>query len=149
MDNFKLKKCAEKNCGNIFKQYNSFQKFCGSVCAIKNQKPKKVKVYAPIKKVSKKRQIENAKYIVLRISFLSNPKNKICFIDGCEKEATSIEHSAGRLGFYDDFARDNNISLYLDVRFWKPCCLEHNLELENNPELSKKYQLSKIHGGKK
>ena len=55
----------------------------------------------------------------------------------------------GRVGYADDWARDNKISLYLDIRFWKPCCLAHNLELENNPELSKKYQLSKIHGGKK
>ena len=55
----------------------------------------------------------------------------------------------GRKGFADQWAKDNNISLYLDERFWKPCCLAHNLELENNPELSKKYQLSKIHHGKK
>lgn len=55
----------------------------------------------------------------------------------------------GRIGYADDWAIENGITLFLDVRFWKPCCLEHNLELENNPELSKQYQLSKIHGGKK
>ena len=84
-----------------------------------------------------------------RIKFLQLPANKICFIEGCNREANTIEHIAGRKGFYDDWARDNKISLYIDVRFWKPCCLHHNLELENNPELSKQYQLSKIHGGNK
>ena len=92
----------------------------------------------PIRKVSKKREIENKIYIRTRKEFLSLPENRICFIDGCSKPATTIEHTAGRLA-----------SKFLDQAFWKPCCLEHNLELENNSELSKKYQLSKIHGGKK
>jgi hypothetical protein len=55
----------------------------------------------------------------------------------------------GRKGFADDWARDNNIPLIIDERFFAPCCLEHNLEFERNPELSNKYQLSRIHGGKK
>ena len=77
---------------------------------------------------------------------LEFPENKKCFIEGCNSEANTIEHIMGRKGFADEYARENNISLYLDKRFWKPCCLKHNLELENNPELSKKYQLSKISG---
>lgn len=92
----------------------------------------------PIRKVSRKREIENRIYSRTRKEFLSLPENRICFIDGCSKPATTIEHTAGRIG-----------SKYLDQTFWKPCCLEHNLELENNPTLSKKYQLSKLHGGEK
>ena len=95
------------------------------------KKPKK-----PINKVSKKRQSENKVYSDLRKIFLKDNPN--CFIDGCKRPANTIEHLAGRWG-----------SNYLDVSTWAACCLEHNLELENNPELSKKYQLSKIHGGKK
>lgn len=97
--------------------------------------------------VSKKRQAENKIYTADRKKFLV--ENTICFIDGCSQEATTIEHTKGRVGYADDYARQNKISLYLDQRFWKPCCLPHNLELERNPELSKKYQLSKIHNGKK
>lgn len=89
----------------------------------------------PIKKVSKKRNLENREYTKLRKAFLA--ENATCFIEGCNKIADTIEHTAGR-----------GIN-YLNVDTWKPCCLEHNLELENNAELSKKYQLSKIHGGKK
>ena len=103
----------------------------------------------PIKPFSDKRKIENLKYLAQRIVFLGKKENQRCFIDECKNPATTIEHSAGRLGFYDDWARDNNVSLYLDQRFWKPCCHFHNLELEQNSELSKKYQLSKIHGGQK
>ena len=109
----------------------------------------KSKPQKPITKVSDKRKIENLKYTADRIVFLGKKENKICFIDGCKNIATTIEHSAGRIGFYDDWARENKVSLFLDQRFWKPCCHFHNLELENNPELSKQYQLSKIHGGKK
>lgn len=89
----------------------------------------------PIKKVSKKRNLENSQYTKLRKAFLA--ENTTCFIEGCNKIADTIEHTAGR---------GKN---YLNVDTWKACCLEHNLELENNAELSKKYQLSKIHGGKK
>lgn len=101
----------------------------------------------PIKKVSNKRKVENREYSKLRKQFLS--ENQICFIEWCTKIADTIEHTKGRKGYADDWARQNKISLLLDKRFWKPCCLEHNLELETNIELSKKYQLSKIHGGEK
>ena len=76
-------------------------------------------------------------------------ENLRCFIDDCNKRADTIEHTMGRKGFADDWAIENNVSLLLDVRFWKPCCNEHNLELERNPELSQKYQLSKITGKEK
>ena len=87
-------------------------------------------------------------YEKVRIEVLSEAKF-VCFIEGCTNVANTIEHTAGRLGFYDEQARYDNIPLLIDKRFLKACCLAHNGELENNPELSKKYQLSKIHGGKK
>lgn len=151
--------CANPECNKEFTQYNSLQKFCGWSCKVavkglppkKQPNPKKNKARKNyrISQVSKKKKIENLKYSVLRVEFLGKPENKICFIDGCQKEANTIEHTKGRKGYADDWARDNKIGLTIDVRFWKPCCLEHNLELENNPELSKKYQLSKLHNGKK
>jgi len=137
--------CKEKFVPTVF-----LQKHCpkckGAEKKYQSDKLSKSKKPKPIPKVSEKRKIDNIIYASERIKFLMMKENKICFIDGCLKEATTIEHSAGRLGFYDDWARDNNISLYIDKRFWKPCCLAHNLELENNSELSKKYQLSKITG---
>ena len=92
----------------------------------------------PTRPMSAKRVIESKIYSRTRIEFLSKPENMICFIDGCPKPATTIEHTAGRIG-----------SKYLDQEFWKPCCQEHNQELENNSKMSNQYQLSKTHGGKK
>ena len=112
----------------------------------KKSEPKEIK---PIPKFSKKREKENREYTIKRLQFLAQPENLRCFIDGCNKRADSIEHIRGRKGFADDWARENNVSLLLDVRFWKPCCNEHNLELERNPELSQRYQLSKITGKEK
>jgi alanine-alpha-ketoisovalerate/valine-pyruvate aminotransferase len=102
----------------------------------------------PIPKVSKKREQLNRIYEKVRIEVLSEAKFK-CFIDGCKNVANTCEHRMGRKGYADEWARENNIPLLIDKRYLAPCCNFHNLELENNPELSKQYQLSKIHGGKK
>lgn len=101
----------------------------------KKSEPKEKK---PIPKFSKKREKENREYTIKRLQFLAQPENLRCFIDGCNKRADTIEHSAGRIG-----------KNFLDVTTWRPCCNEHNLELERNPELSQKYQLSKITGKEK
>jgi len=95
---------------------------------------RKAKMYS-VNKVSTKRQKESVIYSKLRIEFLK--ENTICFIDGCNSIADTIEHTKGR-----------GIN-YLKVEYWKPCCLKHNLELENNPAMAQKYQLSKLHNGKK
>lgn len=102
-----------------------------------------------IRRESVKRQKESKIYSKRRIEFLDLPENKTCFVDDCNKRSTTIEHQKGRKGFADEWARNEGISLYLDERFWKGCCHGHNLEFERNPELSKKYQLSQIHDGKK
>ena len=130
-----FKEC--KVCGTEFKMYRTTDKYCSGKCQMKDKKPdlKLKSLYKPIKQVSEKRKLEDIIYKSERIKFLSLPENQICFIEGCNKQATTIEHRAGRWG-----------SNYLDTNTWAPCCLEHNLELENNPELSKKYQFSKITG---
>jgi len=74
------------------------------------------------------------RYRKLRIEFLSQPENQTCFINGCYRPADTIEHTHGRIG-------EN----FLDVSTWKPCCWKHNLELETNSELSKKYQVKPIY----
>lgn len=149
MDNFNQKKCKNKECGKIFKQYNSLQSYCSLACKSKCKPPDlKLKSLYKIPKVSDKRKALMPIYEKVRIEVLVEANFK-CFIEGCTNVANTIEHTAGRKGFYDQWARDNNISLLVDKRFLKACCLFHNGELENNPKLSKEYQLSKIHGGKK
>ena len=102
--------------------------------------------------LSKKNGTIQRRYSQQRKSYLQKPENKYCQIrsEKCTNIATTIEHTRGRGDYYvDDYAEKNDFPLTLDERFWKPCCLTCNLELENNGELSKKHQLSKIHGGKK
>lgn len=135
MKEYKTKKCKNPDCSK--NAYSNLQPFCGHKCRDKI-KPKKQKEVYTIPKVSQKRQIENLQYQVLRTEFLGKKENQICFIDGCNKQSTTIEHRAGRWG-----------KNFLDISTWAGCCLEHNLELENNPELSKKYQFSKITGKSK
>lgn len=132
----KQKKC--RNCGKEFTpQHSSLEIACSFECAKEGRKPDlKLKTVYKIPKVSKKRQVEQLQYQVLRTEFLGKPENKICFIEGCNRESNTIEHRAGRWG-----------KNYLDTTTWAGCCSEHNIELENNSELAKKYQLSKIHGG--
>lgn len=134
--------CKNPSCQKYFIQHNSLQRYCSHACQTSHKgKAKK------INPVSKKRKEDNEIYSEMRKQFLE--KFPICFIDGCGQYADTIEHTRGRAGYADQWARDNDITLYLDIRYWAPCCLKHNLELETNPELSKKYQLSKIHGGRK
>jgi hypothetical protein len=136
--------------GVVWKQYNSLQKCpCEQCKKSKIKRPNlKLKSLYKIPKVSDKRKALMPIYEKVRIEVLSEAKF-VCFIDGCKNVANTIEHSAGRKGFYDDWARDNNIPLLVDKRFLKACCLAHNGELENNPELSKQYQYSKVSGIKK
>lgn len=153
----KNKTCKDERCDNEFTPFNSLQKYCSWKCTNRNKKPSQNapksfsrKPRKPINKVSKKQAVINSQYSADRIVYLAKPENKICFIDGCNKKATTVEHTRGRgKGYFDEESRLTGICKTLDQRFWKPCCLEHNLELERNPELSKKYQLSKIHGGAK
>lgn len=123
--------------------YLAVEKDCQIKCETPISKNKN-----PVKKVSEKRKIINKQYEKIRIEILTEAKFK-CFIDGCTNVANTIEHTAGRKGFYDKWAKDENIPLLIDKRFLKACCLKHNGELESNPELSKKYQYSKINGKKK
>ena len=96
-------------------------------------KQKTIKEFKPIPKISQKRKIENAKYIVLRIEFLGKKENSICPVTG--KKTTEIHHKKGRVG-----------SLFLDVRYWLAVSREGHKKIEENPVWAKKegYSLSRL-----
>lgn len=98
----------------------------------------------PIPKVSKKRTIENLKYKVLRIEFLGKKENKICPITG--KPTTEIHHKAGRVGFADEWARNEGISLMLDTRHWIALSREGHRQVEESPEWAKEngYSINRL-----
>lgn len=96
-------------------------------------KPVKIKdIGKPIPKVSKKRAVENAKYTVQRIIFMSKPENKICPINGTH--TTDVHHVKKRIGFADEWARINNIPLLLDERHWLAVSRLGHIWIHDNPE---------------
>lgn len=144
-----MKERVCKKSGFQWEQYNSLQKCPCDICVSeRKEKASLKKPRTPIRKVSAKREVLNKDYEKVRIEVLTEAKFK-CFIEGCTNIANTCEHLMGRKGFADEWARDNNIPLLVDKRFLRACCLTHNGELESNPELSKKYQYSKITGKKK
>jgi hypothetical protein len=117
--------------------------------AWKEEKRKEMKTFLskprkPIPKVSKKRAVENAKYTVKKIIFMSKPENKICPVTG--QPTTDIHHKAGRVGFADSWARINNIPLLLDERFWLAVSREGHRQIEEQPEWAKEngYSLKRL-----
>jgi len=140
-----------KNCGIPFKMYRTTDICCSPKCYAEYKNISISKVFNPIEPMGEKRTIEKMQYDVDRLVYLAKPENKLCRIKGtnCTVKATTIEHTMGRKGYADENKRAAGITLYLDKDYWLPACCSCNTELENNPELSIKFQLSKIHGGTK
>lgn len=125
-------------CETSFTPYSSFDKTCGDYECKKQFQSSKVKQepkqkQKPIAKVSKKRQIEQLKYSVLRVEFLGKQENKKCPIMGTE--TTDVHHKKGRVG-----------SLYLDTKYWVALSREGHKKVEENPEWAKEngYSLNRL-----
>lgn len=114
-----------KHCGEKWKKYNSLQKCICQTKPIefKPRSPIAKKQYT-IPKKSKKRAIEEAKYIVLRIEFLSKKENQICPIT--KQPTTDIHHKRGRIG-----------NLLLDTRYWVALSREGHKYVEEHPDWAK------------
>ena len=126
--------CVVCNCKRLIYSKKKCQSCYWSDNKKKNEgKQKTIKEFKPIPKISQKRKIENAKYIVLRIEFLGKKENSICPVTG--KKTTEIHHKKGRVG-----------SLFLDIRYWLAVSREGHKKIEENPEWAKKegYSLSRL-----
>lgn len=129
-----MKNCKE--CRNKFEpKYNSAEMFCSYECSrnYTNKKPKKN--VTKINKFSKKRKSQNDEYLKKRKIFLDNLVSNLCPITG--ELVTDIHHKKGRIGFADDYARNNNIPLLLDERFWIALSRRGHSYVEQNPEWAK------------
>lgn len=128
MSNYKERIC--KVSGHKWRQYNSLQKCPCESCkkvsysSVGKQKPNlKLKFFKPIPKVSKKRKIENAKYSVLRIEFLSKPENRICPIT--KQQTTEVHHT---------YCGKDRAKYYLDVSTWLAVSRDGHNWIHNNPK---------------
>lgn len=141
------KTCQDEDCKNQFKPFLSTQKYCSSQCAVKNrkdQKPKKKKIYylkrTPIKPISNKQKKDLGIYHKKRLEFLARPENKKCPVTG--NATTEIHHMKGRQGYADEWARDQNIKLLNDERFWLAVSRKGHQKIEMNPEWAKEQGFS-------
>ena len=131
----KSKKCKNPDCGKEFTpMYTSLEKYCSYECIKACSNPDiRLKSVYKIPKVSKKRQVEQLQYQVLRTEFLSKAENKICPITN--QPTTDIHHKKGRVG-----------SLFLNTEFWIALSREGHKFVEENPEWSKAngYSLNRL-----
>lgn len=133
----KAKVCRLPSCENEFQPFLSTEKYCSALCAIEAQKasekpPKKRPRIQRIKPISKKRQSMLLKYDVARAEFLGKPENKRCPVT--KQRATEIHHKRGRTGYADEWARENNVPLLIDKRFFLAVSRDGHRKIEDNPE---------------
>lgn len=139
----KNKTCRDPECEQEFTPRKSTDKFCSWKCASKNTKPiartpikpptekPKRKRIQRIKPMSDKMKREVAKYHRDRLVFLGKPENKICPVTN--QPTTDVHHKKGRVGYADEFARENDISLLHDQRFWLAVSRSGHRWIEEHP----------------
>lgn len=149
MKQAKIKQCRAEGCENEFKPYYSTEKYCSVLCAIeskeaseKRKKRARIKRKAYISPISKKRQVLNSKYSVARAEFLEKKENKKCPITN--EDATEIHHIKGRTGYADNWARENNVPLLIDKRYFLAVSRKGHRLIEENPEWAKKQGYSEV-----
>lgn len=91
---------------------------------LKKAKEKSQQPRQKINKVSPKREEENKAYTQLRGIFLMNhPYCEIQANEFCSKSATTVHHTAGRIG-----------ELFLDVSKWKGACMSCHQYAHDHPK---------------
>lgn len=87
--------------------------------------------HEPIAKVSEKMGKQLGKYAAEKAKFIRGKKCALTIPHECEG-ALTVHHMAGRVGYYDEWARENEIPLLVDVRFFLAVCLNGHTYIENN-----------------
>ncbi len=128
-------KCDD--CGCLNKPNAELCGLCGKPTGLQPRaRTSALKKPSKIKPVSDKRKEENKQY-VLANQFWFN-LYPTCQFKGCQSPTDSIHHKMGRIGYLDDWARDNGISLLIDIRKFMSTCADHHTYIEEHPEFAKK-----------
>jgi|SRR6185503_267035 len=106
-------------------------------------KPKKVYT---IPKVGEKRKKELPEYSKLKKKFL---QGRWCALHGQPCIPEDIYHSAGKVGYIDQWASDNGVTAFMDVRYWVALCRKAHEFIELNPKLARESGLSESRLSKK
>lgn len=81
----------------------------------------------PINKVSEKTAKKLSEYLQIKKEWI---KGKKCAVFPTHA-AVDVHHMKGRVGYADQWARQNNIPLLIDTRFWLPVSRDGHIEIEN------------------
>jgi hypothetical protein len=93
----------------------------------------------PIKKVSDNQSKLLARYNAKRKAWL---RGKKCAVHPDCKEPLTCHHMHGRIGYADEYAREIDLPLLLDERFWLPVCIEAHNYIETHPKWAFENQYS-------
>jgi hypothetical protein len=97
----------------------------------------------PINKVSCSHRKMLEKYNKKRKMWIRGKKCGATFPHDCTKDKDlTTHHMQGRVGYADEYARENDIPLLLDERFWLPVCLDAHQYIEANPKFAWENQYS-------
>lgn len=143
----KEKTCATEGCDVKFTpRFRTTEKYCSLSCYYADKKHKEgFPLYsAPLNKKSKKRQKEDRVYSKKRKVFMEDPVNQICPVKGIR--TTEVHHQMGRVGYADEEARMNGITLFLDERYWLAVSSPGHKLIELQPEWAKRmgYSLNRL-----
>lgn len=102
---------------------------------------------------AKRRDTDKALYPEVRRSFLEMciRNDFVCPVMGTPITMESqIHHKRGRTGYADQWARDLDISLLIDVRYFLAVSAEGHKKIEDNPDWAKErgYSLDRLDDGK-
>ncbi len=138
--------CEYSECRKEFKKQKTTDKYCSSKCEIADKGYPEKKPQTKIPKKSGKKQIADLKYLVVRKEFLGKFENKICPVT--KQPTVEVHHKKGRQHdqYADEWARENNICLLIDVRFFLAVSRQGHDWIEANPEESKElgYSISRL-----
>lgn len=100
------------------------------------------KKQAPIAKVSGKMASQLRIYTAKKAKWIAG---KRCAVFP-ELQAQDVHHKKGRVGYADEWAREQGITLLLDERFWLPVSREGHTKIELNPTWAKEkgYSLNRL-----
>jgi uncharacterized Zn finger protein (UPF0148 family) len=129
--------CVE--CGSP-KIENRDLQLCAS-CGAAHRKAERMKAPEqgkPIEKASVNMKGKLGKYAGKKARWI---KGKKCAVYPSQP-ATEIHHMMGRVGFADEWARENDMPLMLDERFWLPVSHEAHVKITNDSKWAWENQYS-------
>jgi hypothetical protein len=138
--------CKYSECKKPFKLHRTTDQYCSQKCEIADKGYPEKKPSTQIPKKSEKKQLADLRYIVVRREFLGKPENKICPVT--KQPTTEVHHKCGRRHdqYADEWARENNICLLIDVRFFLAVSRDGHEWIEANPTEAKElgYSVSRL-----